>query len=132
MPWQPYALDEQARKLVQAAKKGDEGIQEASKQGFKESYKMREAVAYGLERFWGEAKRHEENAPKKAEYWKATWNTLATILKKAEVDLPNHENVDEMADELWNLSPDDRQIALAVLTQLCNSLVWWTQRYKGE
>jgi hypothetical protein len=31
MAWTPYGLDEEARKLVQAAKKGDAGILDASK-----------------------------------------------------------------------------------------------------
>jgi hypothetical protein len=38
-----------------------------------------------------------------------------------------------MAKKLWNFAqnnPDDNRIALAVLTQLCDALVWWTQRYK--
>ncbi len=34
---------------------------------------MRATVAYGLERFWGEAKRHERDSPALAKYWKATW-----------------------------------------------------------
>ena len=25
---------------------------------------------------------------------------------------------------------EDQRVALMVLTQLCDSLVWWTQRYK--
>jgi hypothetical protein len=36
-----------------------------------------------------------------------------------------------MAEQLWQLSHEDQQIALAVLTQLCDCLVWWTQRYKN-
>lgn len=132
MAWTPYGLDEEARKLVQSAKKGDEGILEGSKQGFKEAYKMREAVAFGLERFWGEAKRHEADNPAKAKYWKEVWDTLAKILKKTDVNLPNHDNVNIMDGELWKLKPEEQQIALAVLTQFCDCLVWWTQRYKGE
>jgi CRISPR-associated protein Cmr4 len=131
MPWKPYALDEEARKLVKKAQEGDKGITEPSKQAFKESYKMREAIAFGLERFWGEAKRHETKEPAIAAYWKDTWNTLAEILKKTDVNLPEHDDVKTMADELWSLTREDQQIALAVLTQLCDSMVWWTQRYKG-
>jgi hypothetical protein len=40
-----------------------------------------------------------------------------------------------MADGLWRFSeehPDDQRVALAVLTQLCDCLVWWTQRYKSK
>jgi len=133
MSWKPYALDEEARKLVKDALKRDEGIKEASKQGFKEAYKMRETVVYGLERFWGEAKRHEEkDSQALAAYWKATWNKLVEILAKAEVNLPKHDDVATMSDELWKLKREDQQIALAVLTQLCDCLVWWTQRYKND
>lgn len=161
MPWQPYALDEKARKLVKDAKEGDKEITELSKQAFKESYKMREAVAYGLERFWGEAKRHEEKEPAIAKYWKQTWNTLVEILKQADatislptydtgstssekpsqpqtdaepgkvINLPIHDEVSAMADKLWELDRESQQIALAVLAQLCDCMVWWTQRYKG-
>jgi hypothetical protein len=130
--WKPYALDEEARKLVKQALEGDKGIKEASKQAFKESYKMRETVVYGLERFWGEAKRHEKDAPVLAAYWKATWNKLVEILAKAEVKLPKHNDVAKMSDELWKLKREDQQIALAVLTQFCDCLVWWTQRYKND
>jgi hypothetical protein len=132
MSWKSYALDEEARKLVKDAIVRDRGITEPSKQGFKESYKMRKTVVYGLERFWGEAKRHEYNSPVLAAYWKATWNKLVETLAKADIILPEHNEVAAMADSLWNLSREDRQIALAVLTQLCNCMVWWTQRYKND
>jgi hypothetical protein len=132
MPWQAYALDEKARKLVKDALNGDKNIKEPSKQAFKESYKMRATVAYGLERFWGEAKRHEKDSPALAKYWKATWDVLVETLEKAEVKLPKHNNVAAMADELWKLPREDQQIALAVLTQLCDCMVWWTQRYKND
>lgn len=131
MSWKPYALDEKARQLVKNALEGDRGIREASKQAFKESYKMREAVVYGLERFWGEAKRHDESSAL-AKYWKATWNVLVETLEKAEVELPKHNDVAAMADKLWQLKREDQQIALAVLTQLCDCMVWWTQRYKND
>jgi hypothetical protein len=132
MSWKPYALDEKARQLVKNALEGDRGIKEASKQAFKESYKMRETVVYGLERFWGEAKRHEKDSPALAKYWKATWNVLVETLEKADVKLPKHDNVAQMADKLWQLKREDQQIALAVLTQLCDCMVWWTQRYKHD
>ena len=45
-------------------------------------------------------------------------------------------NLAAIAEELWNLDDDDdnrkmkRKIALSILIQLCDSIVWWTQRYK--
>ncbi|MHC5937947.1 hypothetical protein [Nostoc sp.] len=131
MSWKPYALDEKARQLVKNALEGDKGIKDAKKQAFKESYKMRETVVYGLERFWGEAKRHDESSAL-AKYWKATWDVLVETLEKAEVKLPKHNDVAAMADKLWQLKREDQQVALAVLTQLCDCMVWWTQRYKND
>lgn len=131
MPWKPYALDRKARILVKNALEGDKGIKEASKQAFKEAYKMRTTVSYGLERFWGEAQRHEKDSAL-AKYWKATWNVLVETLQQTDVKLPKHNDVAKMADDLWKLPREDQQIALAVLTQLCDCMVWWTQRYKND
>jgi len=36
-----------------------------------------------------------------------------------------------MSEKLWNMKPQDQRVAMAVLTQLCDCIVWWTQRYKG-
>ncbi|MEG4420785.1 hypothetical protein QUA70_19650 [Microcoleus sp. LAD1_D5] len=134
MSWEPYSLDHEARKLVK----------EQNEHSLRESYKMREAVAYGLERFWGEAKRYEANQEryldgdqelkaeieeKKAVYWRNVWDKLAEILGE-DINLPKHDQVKVDADELWQLNRDKQEIALAVLIQLCDCLVWWTQRYK--
>ena len=35
-----------------------------------------------------------------------------------------------MSQKLWDLDIDEQRVAIAVLTQLCDSLVWWTQRYR--
>ncbi len=118
MALQLYGLDESARRLVKAQPESS----------LREAYKMRAAVAYGLERFWGEPMRLQDNEAK-AQYWRSVWNELVAILQPANINLPNYENVQRQADSLWNLDKEDRQIALAVLTQLCDCLVWWTQRY---
>ena len=147
MTWNSYNLDHIAQELV--LKYRHENV-------LNESHKMRLAVAYGLERFWGEHLRLRKETEGK--YWKDTWDKLVEeILKPAGIELPNDpvllkdapkkENKDEkkareiansdqinnMAKKLWNFAqnnPDDNSIALAVLTQLCDALVWWTQRYK--
>lgn len=134
MSWEPYGLDHKARNLVK----------KQTEDSLKESYKMREAVAYGLERFWGEAKRYEANQEryqdksqddkaeiegKKAAYWIDVWNELVEMLKN-DISLPKHEEVVIEADQLWELRRNEQEIALAVLIQLCDCLVWWTQRYK--
>jgi hypothetical protein len=98
---------------------------------------MRMTVAYGLERFWGEHLRLERNDHQKASYWRDTWQALVEIMRRAGVNLPNDsvdshntQQIQQMADKLWNFDPKQRKVALAVLTQLCECMVWWTQRYK--
>jgi hypothetical protein len=131
--WKPYDLDYYAQELVLEFRN--------YKDVLNESHKMRMAVAYGLERFWGEHLRLEKEKKEKADYWRAVWNKLHEILKDAKVNLPNdsvkspdkkeeQEKIKKMAKDLWSMNLDDQRIALMVLTQLCDSLVWWTQRYK--
>ena len=134
MSWEPYALDSRARILV--ISQGEHSLREA--------YKMREAVAYGLERFWGESMRYRANQKRfeeqnksdkakveqaKADYWESVWNELVEIIKE-DIKLPRHQDVRVNNNELWQLNRDSQEVSLAVLIQLCNRLVWWTQRYK--
>ncbi|WP_223270080.1 hypothetical protein [Nostoc sp. 'Peltigera membranacea cyanobiont' 213] len=65
----------------------------------------------------------------KADYWEDVWNVLVDLTKE-DIDLPLHKDVKVEEDELWKLSRDKQEVALAVLIQLCDCLVWWTQRYK--
>ncbi len=132
MTWKSYELDRIAQKLVLDAKAADP-------QSLNQSYKMRVAVSYGLERFWGEHLRLSVKEPNKSQYWKATWNELVTVMGKAAVTIPNDpvdlndvKQVQAMSARLWDLSLEEQRITLAVLTQLCDCIVWWTQRYKGE
>ncbi|AGY60302.1 hypothetical protein [Gloeobacter kilaueensis] len=129
MSWQSYQLDRAAQELV--LRHRDKGV-------LNQSYKMRQAAAFGLERFWGEHVRLMKEDATAAGYWKQTWDSLVTILKKAGLELPNHtikdpkktQDIQAMADELWKLSPQKQRVALAVLVQFCDCLIWWTQRYK--
>lgn len=133
MVWESYNLDREAQKLV---------LKYRDKEVLNESHKMRVTVAYGLERFWGEHLRlmRETKTKDKGEYWKDTWKTFAIIMAKAGVEIPNDDvsnddtqAIQTMAEKFWDqeqFSLDDQRIALAILTQLCDSLVWWTQRYK--
>jgi hypothetical protein len=57
---------------------------------------------------------------------------LVEVLGQAGIKIEQHNNVALMADHLWNLHRDEQQVALAVLNQLCDCMVWWTQRYKNE
>jgi hypothetical protein len=125
MAWQTYGLDRAAQKLVLAAQQRDND-------SLNQSFKMRMTVAYGLERFWGEQLRLQRNEGTKAAYWKKTWDALIEILKPAGVILPNETDPEIMAQNLWSLDLEDQRLALAVLTQLCDCLIWWTQRYRGS
>ena len=131
MAWKEYNLDRIAQKLVLAAKLRD-------RDSLNQSFKMRESVSYGLERFWGEHLRLQSKEPNKAQYWKETWDKLVETMAEAGIPIPNDtvqvndtESVLVMAEKLWELKLEDQRITLAVLTQLCDCLVWWTQRYKG-
>jgi hypothetical protein len=131
MGWNYYGLDREAQQLVLTAKKRDGD-------SLNQAFKMREAVAYGLERFWGEHLRLHGKDQTKSDYWKETWDVLVKIMKDAKVNIPNDRinssddtrAVEAMANKLWQLDIKDQRIAIAVLTQLCDCVVWWTQRYK--
>ena len=130
MAWQSYGLDRRAQKLVLDAKQRD-------RQSLNQSYKMRMATPYGLERFWGEHLRLQGKEQTKADYWKETWDALVDVMSQAGVTLPNDsvraENttqIQAMSDKLWQISVEEQRVALSVLTQLCDCIVWWTQRYK--
>lgn len=130
MAWQSYELDRAAQKLVLDARERDP-------KSLNQSHNMRMAVAYGLERFWGEHLRLKGKEENKSIFWKETWNALQKLMHKAGVVIPNdlvqHNNIGQiqsMSEKLWALPLEDQRIAIAVLTQLCDCLVWWTQRYK--
>jgi hypothetical protein len=46
------------------------------------------------------------------------------------VSLSNVQDIQAMSAKLWQLPVADQRVAIAVLTQLCDCIVWWTQRYK--
>jgi hypothetical protein len=127
MSWTPFSLDHQAQWVVlQALGRGRESL--------KEAYKMRSTCGYGLERFWGEQIRVRASSEHDAAFWKDVWQTLVIQLKQVDIDLEppategrNH-SVDLMAEHLWSLEPEEQEIALSVLTTLCDAVVWWKQR----
>lgn len=131
MAWKTYKLDQKAQALVLGAKK-------RHPDSLNQAYKMRMAIAYGLERFWGEHLRLENQDASKAAFWKETWTALVAIVKEAGITLPNDpvradntQAIQAMSEKLWKIPLEDQRVILAVLAQLCDSLVWWTQRYKG-
>ncbi len=133
--WQSYGLDRIAQKLVLNALSAD-------KDCLNQSHKMRMAVTYGLERFWGEHLRlrnsKKESDRAKSNYWKATWDEFVAVMDKAGVTIPNEAvvaddaaSIKQMSEALWALEMEVQRVSLAVLSQLCDCIVWWTQRYKG-
>jgi len=130
MAWNSYGLDQTAQRLVLDAKSRDQD-------SLNQAYKMRMATAYGLERFWGEHLRLQSKEQTKSEFWQDTWAALVQVMGQAGVTIPNDSvNPDDtrqvraMSERLWQISLDDQRVSLAVLTQLCDCIVWWTQRYK--
>jgi len=130
MPWQTYDLDRIAQRLVLDARKRDHD-------SLNQGHKMRMTTAYGLERFWGEQLRLVNRDRHKATYWQAVWTELVRIMQRAGVTVPNHQvdpnneaQIREMAQALWAMNLEDQRITLAVLTALCDAIVWWTQRYR--
>jgi hypothetical protein len=148
--WQPYNLDHHAQIIV--LKFRDQ------KNVLNESHKMRMTIAYGLERFWGEhlrlqpkerdeqkyTEKDKENA-NKAKYWRDVWEKIYEILhdesglekfpKGNVLSCPPNEQTEkikEVANQIWSMPLPDQRVALMVLTQFCDSLVWWTQRYKTK
>ena len=130
MAWLSYGLDQVAQGLVLDAVQRDP-------QSLNQAYKMRMATAYGLERFWGETLRLQRRDQSAADFWQSTWNALVNFMGQAGVTIPNDtveasnvQSIRAMSEQLWQLPLDDQRVTLAVLTQLCDCLVWWTQRYK--
>lgn len=141
--WQPYELDHIAQAIVWNARKNDLKIRAQPTTKISESlnhvYKMRANCAYGLERFWGDQLRlnaKPEDAYK-AELVAATWSAFVQLMGRAKIQIPNaavdpgkENEIERMVDALWNLGTEQTQASLAVLTNLCDALIWWTQRLK--
>lgn len=131
MAWHPYNLDHLAQEIVLQARYRDPA-------SLNQSHKMRASCAYGLERFWGEHLRLKDKEPEKAAFVGDVWKALVGILRQAGVSLPAtllsssdaEATIQGVAAQIWSLKPQEQQVALAVLTALCDAVVWWTQRLK--
>lgn len=132
MSWHPYDLDHLAQEIVLKARNTDPD-------SLNQAYKMRAACAYGLERFWGEHLRLKAKEPSKAQFVADVWTGFVGIMAKADVKLPgemlsskdSEAAIQAVAEQLWRITPDQQQAPLAVLTALCDAVVWWTQRLKN-
>jgi hypothetical protein len=131
MAWHPYNLDHLAQEIVLQARHRDPA-------SLNQAHKMRASCAYGLERFWGEHLRLKDKEPERAAFVGDVWKALVGILKQAGVSLPAtllsssdaEATIQGVAAQIWSLKPQEQQVALAVLTALCDAVVWWTQRLK--
>jgi len=128
--WKPYSFDHYAQFLV--IKYRDQ------KDVLNETHKMRMTIAYGLERFWGEPLRLEKESQPKANYWKDVWKTLLEEFLQPSglgTKLPSTyssstEKIQETIQLIWDMDQEEREISQMILTQFCDSLVWWSQRLK--
>jgi hypothetical protein len=128
--WKPYSFDHYAQSLV--IKYRDQ------KDVLNETHKMRMTIAYGLERFWGEPLRLEKESQPKANYWKDVWKTLLEEFLQPSglgTKLPSTyssstEKIQETIQLIWDMDQEEREISQMILTQFCDSLVWWSQRLK--
>lgn len=133
MGWHPYDLDHLAQEIVLKARNTG-----SDSDSLNQAYKMRASCSYGLERFWGEHLRLKANEPAKAQFIADVWTGFVGIMARAGVKLPgdmlsSHDDeraIQAVAEQLWRLRREDQQAALAVLTALCDAVVWWTQRLK--
>ncbi len=118
-------LDYEAQQIV---------LRYCNSEAVNQAHKMRSTVAYGLERFWGERLRLNNDD---ANYWQDVWQTVATILAPTGIRLPDPQananganQIRQVTEDLWNFPIEQRKVALSVLLAFCDCLVWWTQRYK--
>lgn len=143
MAWQPYDLDHLAQEIVLKARSRDKSEKKTS---LNQAYKMRAACAYGLERFWGEHlrladKKSSQEDRDKAAFIADVWTAFVGLMAKADIKLPGtmlsrsatEEEIQSVCEHLWKLGNQElkeQQACLAVLTSLCDAVVWWTQRLK--
>lgn len=131
MGWHPYDLDHLAQEIVLKARNKDQD-------SLNQAYKMRAACAYGLERFWGEHLRLAEKETTKAQFVADVWSGFVGIMARTGIKLPGQmlssqateADIQSVAEQLWRLDRQEQQASLAVLTALCDAVVWWTQRLK--
>lgn len=153
--WQPYDLDYYAQEIVLEFRDKENVLNESHKMRMTIAYGLERFWGEHLRLQPKEkderkhSKKDIENA-NKAKYWKAVWKKVYKILHDAGLEkfpdddvnssnpdkkkqqVEETEKIREMAKKIWSLSLDDQRVALMVLTQFCDSLVWWTQRYKTK
>jgi hypothetical protein len=143
MAWHPYDLDHLAQEIVLKARYRDLSEKKVS---LNQAYKMRSACAFGLERFWGEhlrlsdKKKNSQEDLDKAAFIADVWDAFVGIMARTGTFLPgamlnrsaSEAEIQSVAEHLWRLDGKQQQVGLAVLSSLCDSVVWWTQRLKPD
>jgi hypothetical protein len=143
MTWKPYNLDHYAMLIVQDALRRDA-------KSLNQSFKMRTTCAFGMERFWGEHLRLLRNKNSLERHRglliAETWQKFRAILSEADrtlaeklpdtLDVNPEQAIDDEAlsaavDLLWSLTIEEQRTCLSVLINLCDAIVWWTQRLKS-
>ncbi|MBF2049020.1 MAG: hypothetical protein IGS54_16935 [Elainella sp. C42_A2020_010] len=125
-----YGLDRYAHELV--AEFCPKGV-------LNETHDMRTTAALGLERFFGEHLRLGDKP--EGDYWRKTWDRFVKIMDDSGIKVPtldetastNSTTIRQVVNDLWDeekFPTAHRKVALAVLIQLCDDMVWWAQRYK--
>ncbi|MFN5513882.1 MAG: hypothetical protein ACK5CA_03810 [Cyanobacteriota bacterium] len=154
--WKPYDLDYYAQKLVLENRDKKNVLNESHKMRMTVAYGLERFWGEHL-RYLNQSKKEGDESQNKGKYWKSVWDQLAKILKQGQIDLPNDpigssiqirrgyeqedkkakeleetSQIQKMAEDLWKMPLPEQRIALMVLSQFCDSLVWWTQRYKKK
>ncbi|KYC38639.1 hypothetical protein WA1_36290 [Scytonema hofmannii PCC 7110] len=155
MAWHSFDLDRKAQDLVIKYRDKDV-LNESHKMRVTATYGLERFWGEHL-RLMG--KTNNEDDYKKGEFWLATWKELVKIMKVAGIKVPEPEipddkkknlrngesirrdkkgnfeteDIQSMVNQLWDkkhFPVEHQRVTLAVLTQFCDSLIWWTQRYK--
>jgi hypothetical protein len=154
MTWNPYGLDHLAHEIVLKARERDsDSLNQAYKMRAACAYGLERfwgehlrLAGKKIEKDKAEAvddagklkEIEKDNA--KAQFVADTWKAFVGILHRARPDLKlpgtmlsnrqSEAEIQAAAHQIWLLNPQEHQISLAVLTALCDSIVWWTQRLK--
>ncbi|GAA6622213.1 hypothetical protein [Scytonema sp. NUACC26] len=155
MAWHSFDLDRKAQDLTLKYRDKDV-LNESHKMRVTVTYGLERFWGEHL-RLMNKPKNEDDY--KKGEFWLATWKELVKIMKIAgikvpEPEIPNDkknnlrngesirrdrngnfetEDIQNMTNQLWDKKHfpiEHQRVTLAVLTQFCDSLIWWTQRYK--
>ncbi len=153
--WQPYNIDYYAQKLVLQNRDTKDVLNESHKMRISVAYGLerfwgehlrlsREKPAKG--NYWKSVWDTLEEILQIADIYLPNDDVIyqLTEAEKRETDNKKKkaieekklktetENIRVMVKKIWSVPLEKQRVALMVLTQLCDALVWWTQRYKTK